>query len=152
MSILRFIGILVKKISRKGTNEGSLDHDITIRFIEDYRLVPGIIRVGNEIYSFSLLSILFQRRFVIDQCDDDTSTLCSIRLLEENEISMIDSFLIHGVSLSSEEEVCIDLIHDLCRDGNLGFDIFLGEYRHSAGDSPDEGNTADGIAITLETR
>lgn len=142
----------MKEISREGTDEGSLDHDISIGFIEDNRLVSRVIRVRNEIDHSPFFSEFLQCGLIIDECDDDISTLCYIRLFQEDEVSIIDSFLIHGVSLSSEKEVLIYLIHDLRRDRDLCLDILLSEYRHPTGNRPDEGNVADSVAITLECR
>lgn len=103
----------------------------------------------DEVDGIGFLSVFFQGGLIIDKSDDDISISCDIRLSHEDEISIIDSFLIHRVSLCSEEEVFIELVHDLDRYRNFGFDIFFCEDRHPTGDTSNEWNGANCEAIIL---
>ena len=138
---------LCEKVSWKRTDKYSLDHDVAIGFIEDDRLMSRIIGVGHEIDTPISLSIFFQGSLIIYECDDDLPIFRNIASLDEYEISIIDSLLIHRVSLCSQEEVFITRREELRRDGDLGLDILLGEDRHTACDSTDERDAPYLIAI-----
>ena len=104
--------------------------------------------MGHEIDTPISLSIFFQRSLIIYECDDDLPIFRNIPSLDEYEIPVIDSLLIHRVSLCSQEEVFITRREKLRRDGNFGLDILFGEDRHTTGDSTDEGDTPHFIAIS----
>ena len=139
---------LCEKVSWKSTNKYSLDHDVAIGFIEDDGLMSRIVGMGHEIDTPISLSIFFQGSLVIYECDDDLPIFRNIPSLDEYEISVIDSFLIHRVSLCSQEEVFIAWGEELRRYRDLGLDILFGEDRHTAGDSTDERDTPYLIAIS----
>lgn len=64
-----------------------------------------IVRVRDEICDISLMTELLECCLIVDESSDDLSILWDTRLLDEDKISVIDSFLIHRVSLCSEEEI-----------------------------------------------
>ena len=104
--------------------------------------------MGHEIDTPISLSIFFQRSLIIYECDDDLPIFRNIPSLDEDEIPVIDSLLIHRVSLCSQEEVFIAWGEELRRDRDLGLDILFGEDRHTTGDSTDEGDAPYLIAIS----
>jgi len=103
--------------------------------------------VRDEIDASVYLSVFFESGFIIDECDDDFSIFWNIGTLNEDEITIFYTFLIHRVSLSSKEEVFIGRGEELRRDRNLGLDIFFCKYRHPAGDSTDERNAPYFVTI-----
>ena len=54
-----------------------------------------IIRVRDEIGEISLMTELLECCLIIDQSRDDLSVLWDTRLLDEDEITIIDPLLIH---------------------------------------------------------
>ena len=144
--------MLFEEAARKCSDEDSLDHDISVGFVEDNRLVLRVVRVWDEIGRSFFLTELFESCFIVDECDDDITISCYIRLADENEVSIVDFFLIHRVSLCSEEEIFICAIHYLGRDGNLSFDVLLGEDGHPASDRADERNPSDLVTVGREVR
>ena len=103
----------------------------------------GIIRVREEICCSFLLAEFLQCCFIIDEGHHDLPIFGNVGLTNEDEIIMIDSLLIHGISLSPEEEVRICLIHNLGGYGYLGLDILFSEYRHPTCYRTDERNRAN---------
>jgi hypothetical protein len=103
--------------------------------------------VRDEIDASLDSTVLFQSGFVIYQGDDYLTILWYTRLPYEDEVSVRYPFLIHRISLSSEEEVFVCRGEELLRYRNLGFDIFLGEYGHTTGDGSDERDMTDFVAI-----
>ena len=106
-----------------------------------------IIRVWHEVDSTVSLMVLFESGLIIYQCDDDFSIFGEIRLSYEHEITIFYSFLIHRVSLGSEEEIFVTRREELGRYRYLGLDVLLGEDGHPTGDSTDERDSPDLIAI-----
>jgi hypothetical protein len=85
---------------------------------------------------------LLECGFVVDECHDYLSVLSNIGLFDEDEVTTLDSLLVHGVTICSEEEVLLVRSDYLGGYWYLSFDVFLGEYRHPAGDSTDERDIA----------
>jgi hypothetical protein len=103
--------------------------------------------VGDKIDTSITLSIFFESCFVIYQCYYYLATFCCISASYEHEIIVLDSFLIHRVSLSSKEEVFVRSREKLRRYRYLGLDILFCKYRHTTGDRTDKRNIPDFIAI-----
>lgn len=118
--------------------------------VEDNRFVSRIGRVWYEKYIFTACLEFFKRGFVVYQGDDYLSVLSCLSLLDEDEVSIFDSLLIHGVTIRTEEEKLASLSYYLRRDRYLCFDIFLCEYRHPACYSADEWDIAYGYRVRLE--
>ena len=106
--------------------------------------------MGDEIGKISLMTELLECCLIVDESGDDLSILWDTRLFDEDEISVIDSFLIHRVSLCSEEKILLRSRDESSRYGDLGLDVLLGEYRHPASDRPDEWNHPDLVTIRSE--
>lgn len=111
-----------------------------------------IIRVGYEIDRITDFFVFFECCFIIDQCDDDFPIFGNISSFDQDEITTFYSFLIHGVSLGSEEEVFVRGGEELGRDGYLGLDVLLGEDRHTASNSSYERDRANLVTIRLVLR
>jgi hypothetical protein len=77
----------LEEISWETADEDTLDHHVSIRIIEDNRLMSGIIGVGEEVGGISFSPELLECRFIIDKRDDDFSTFCDTRLSDEDEVS-----------------------------------------------------------------
>ena len=103
--------------------------------------------MGNEIHATIYLFVFFQGSFVIDEGYYDFSFFWDVGFSDEDEISVIDSFLVHGVSLCSEKKIFIICSEEFGRDGYLGLDVFLCEDRHTTGDSSYERDPTHFIAI-----
>ena len=82
-----------------------MDREVVREVTEDDRTMTRIVRVRDEIGEISLMTELLQGCLIIDESSDDLPILWDTGLLDEDEISVIDPLLIHGVSLCSEEEV-----------------------------------------------
>ena len=66
------------------------------------------------------------------------------------ECGILDSLLIHGVTIGTEEKILLAFRDNLGGYWDLGFDIFLCEYRHPTCDGTDEGDIAYSYTICLE--
>ncbi len=97
-----------------------------------------IIRVRYEIDASFNLSVFFECGFIIDESDDDLPRFGDITFFNKDQVTIFYTFLIHRVSLSSEEEVLISRREKLRRYRYLRLDILFGEDRHTTGDSTDE--------------
>ena len=112
-------------------------------------------RIGRMRYQeYTLISRLelLECCFIVDEGNDYLSVVCYVGLFDENEITMLNSLLIHGITISTEKKILLVLGDYLDGYGYLSFDIFLCEYRHPACYSTDERYVAYGYAITLERR
>ena len=101
----------------------------------------------DEIGEIPLMTELLESCLIVDESRDDLSILWDTRLLDEDEISVIDSFLIHRVSLCSEKKILLRERNQSSRYWDLGLDVLLGEYRHPASDRPDEWDHPDLVTI-----
>ncbi len=62
-------------------------------------------RVRNEKYTLISHLELLECGFIVDESDDYLSVLCDVGLFDEDEVTILDSLLVHGVTIGSEEEV-----------------------------------------------
>ena len=106
--------------------------------------------MGDEIGEISLMTELLECCLVVDESGDDLSILWYTRLFDEDEISVIDSFLIHRVSLCSEEKILLRSRDESSRYWDLSLDVLLGEYRHPTGNRPNEWDHPDLMIIRSE--
>ena len=93
---------------------------------------------------------LLECGLIVDQGDNYLSVRCNVCLFDEDEVSILDSLLIHRVTISAEEEVLLVSRDDLGGYWDLSFDIFLCEYRHPTCDGTDERDITYGYTICLE--
>ena len=100
----------------------------------------------------TLISCLefLQCGLIVDECNHYLSVRRHIRLFDEDEITILDSLLIHGVTIGTEEKILLAFRDNLGGYWDLGFDIFLCEYRHPTCDGTDEGDIAYSYTICLE--
>ena len=111
-----------------------------------------IVRVWDEEYTLISRLEFLECRFVVDEGNDDLPILSDLRLFDEDEIPILDPLLIHGVTISTEEEVLLVCRDDLGRYWDLGLDILISEYRHTACYRTDEWDIANSSTICLERR
>lgn len=107
-----------------------------------------ISRVRYEVHDIAHMLIFFESGFIIDEGDDDFSILWNTGFFDEDEITVFYTFHVHRVSLSPQKEVLITRREEFGGYWDLGFDIFLGKYRHTASNSTDERYATYLVAIT----
>ncbi len=143
---------LCEKTTGKWSNEHTLNREIIWEISENNGSMLRIIRMRDKVSKISLVTELFEGCFIVDQCRHDLSITRNISLFYENQISIIDSLLIHGVTLRPEEKILLG-----CRDKtscywDLCFYILFSEYRHTASNRTNEWNKANIQTIRLKTR
>ncbi len=106
-------------------------------------------RVWYEEYVLISYLELFECCLIIDKGYNYLSVAGITGLFYEDEIATFDSFFIHGVTISAEEEIFFISSGYLGRDWYLCFDIFLRKYRHTACYSTDKGDIANRCRVSL---
>ena len=103
----------------------------------------------NEGNAISEMFEFLNSRFIIDNGNDYFSVSCCVLFSYEDEITVIDSFLLHRVSLCSKEEVLIWRCCYLCRYRNICFNIFFCIDRCTAGNTSEEGNIESHLSFII---
>lgn len=106
----------------------------------------------DEEYALIAYLELLECGFIVDKCDDHFSIFSYLCLLDEDEVTALDTLLIHRVTISAEEKILLVSRDDLGGYWDLGLDVLVGKYRHTACDRTDEWDIADGSTICLEGR
>ena len=141
---------LCEETSWECSDKYSLYGEAVCLAIEDDRLVTRIGRVWYEEHTLVSCLELLQCGLIVDERNHYLSVRRHIRLFDEDEITILDSLLIHGVTIGTEEKILLAFRDNLGGYWDLGFDIFLCEYRHPTCDGTDEGDIAYSYTICLE--
>jgi hypothetical protein len=109
--------------------------------------MDGVIRMRDEVHDTLFISVFFECRFIIDHGNYYISVFIPCCSLYEYEISVLDSFLIHGVPIRSEEEILCIVSEEILGYWDMCRDILFGQHRCSTSDIPNERNTPSSIAM-----
>lgn len=138
---------LCKEWAWERSDKYTLDRKIVWEISKNNRLVTRVVWVRYQICKITLMTELLECCLIIDESSYNLSILWDTRLLDENQITVIDSFLIHRVSLSPQEKIFLGSRNESARNWNLSFDILISKYRHTTSNRPNEWNHPDLMTI-----
>ncbi len=129
---------LCEKSAWECSNKDALNTKCISLTIEDDGTMTRIGWVWNKKHRLIFWLKLLESGLIIYQCYHDITIFWCIGLLDKDEISIINSFFIHRITLSTEKKIWGTRTKKLCRNWNLCFDIFLCKYRHTTSNRTNE--------------